>query len=282
MDETASIDSFLKDNVRIILVEPQHSGNIGATLRAMNNTGLRDLFIVNASGFDIQQARWMAPGCEHLFPHIRFCSNLSQALTGVHHAVGATARHRRSNHRILQPKALASEVLSRDSNQVTAILFGREDSGLSANALRVCEAILWIPTAEHASLNLSQAIMVTAYALFTQACQQGLTAQGRSLRGRGAPTSTATLHERASTQNAATLPEMEPAILDFVNLLERVGYSKKVSLEKIVLTLRQLLQRSHPTRRHVQSLRGMAARIHWALSHPDLDWKNAKDDTRHS
>ena len=282
MDETASIDSFLKDNVRIILVEPQHSGNIGATLRVMNNTGLRDLFIVNASGFDIQQARWMAPGCEHLFPHIRFCSTLSQALTGVHHAIGATARHRRSSHRILQPKALASEVLSQDSNQVTAILFGREDSGLSASALRVCEAILWIPTAEHASLNLSQAIMVTAYTLFTEARHQGLTAQGRSLGGRGMLTTTATLHERASKQNTAALPEMEPVILEFINLLERVGYTKKVSLHKITLTLRQLLQRSHPTTRHLQSLRGMARRISWALSHPGVDWKNSKDHTRQS
>jgi len=271
MDEPSCTAAFLQENIRIVLVQPQHSGNIGAALRAMNNTGLRDLFVVDAAGFDVQQARWMAPGCEHLFPHIRFCTSLSEALAGVHHAVGATARHRRSSHRILQPQELALETLEAHSEHVTAILFGREDFGLPTSALEFCEAILWIPTAEHASLNLSQAIMVTAYALFTQARHKGLPAHGRSLGGRGAPTTTAQHHNRAGQQETASLSEMEPVVQQMLELLEGVEYYKKGGLGKVALSLRGMLQRSRPTLRELQSIRGMTRQIERALEQPDAD-----------
>lgn len=265
----------LGDQVVIVLVQPQYPGNIGACARAMKNMGLHRLVIVDPPAFDAERARWMAPGCADVIAGARLVATLDEALEGVHRVVGSTARHRKQGHPIHEPRALANQILAGDD--VTAILFGREDFGLSKAHVQRCESILRIPTPEHASLNLGQAVLLVCHSLFEAARARGGKASGRSLGGSRGKKSTHDVERRGSPRDRrADTQQTEPAVAELVGLLDRVGYTRGAAPEKVALTGRQALQRAGLSIRHVEALRGMVARLEWALDHPGVDWKKTR------
>jgi tRNA (cytidine32/uridine32-2'-O)-methyltransferase len=267
--------SGLLDGVRIVLVEPQHPGNVGAAARAMKSTGLRHLVVVDPPAFDMERARWMAPGCEDLLGAARFVHTLDEALQGVHRAVATTARHRRHRQPVLEPAEFSARVLAAPPDQVTAVLFGREDFGLSREATTRCDSLLRIPTLEHASLNLAQAVLIIAWSLFEEARRKGLDAQGRVVGGH-VRKPTATLERPDRRDGRADLPMLEPAVEELIGLLDRVGYTRAAGPEKVGVTARSALQRAGLSQREVEAIRGMVSRVDWALDHPEVDWTKTR------
>ena len=264
----------LAEQVAIILVQPLHPGNVGATARAMKNFGLRRLVLVDPPAYDPEQARWMAPNCGDVLAGARIVSTLDEALEGVHRAYATTARHRKLGQPVFEPDGVAEQIFTdaaRTEGYTTAILFGREDFGLaSADVLR-CQALLRIPTPEHASLNLGQAVMLVAQRLFEGARQHGHNASGRTLGGSRSQRSTRSAQPRGAREGLADATVMEPAVEDLLGVLERVGYLRGVQPDKVRLTARQALQRAHVSVRHVEALRGMLRKVQYALDHPDVD-----------
>ena len=120
-----------------------HPGNVGATARAMANFGLERLVLVDPLALDLERARWMATSGKGVLNRARIVGTLDEALEGVSFAIGTTARKRRWRWPILTPAQLGERIHHEDT---TAILFGREDSGLDNEALARCHAILRIPT----------------------------------------------------------------------------------------------------------------------------------------
>ena len=265
------------DRIVVILVEPQAPGNVGSAARAMKNMGLSRLVVVDPPAYDPQRARWMAPGCSDILRNMRLVATLDEALEGVHVAVAATARHRKLFQAVVEPAAFANAALERDG--VTAVLFGREDSGLPKSAVHRCSAILRIPTPEHASLNLAQAVMVTCHNLFEAARRRGAVASGRTVGGRERA-STAQLSSPSAEHQLADLPYLEPAVGELLLLLDRVGYTRSAAPEKILMTARTLLQDASLSTREVGALRGMVSRISWALDNPGIDWRATRRDRR--
>ena len=261
-----------------MLVEPLHPGNVGSTARAMRNFGLERLTLVAPPAYDPERARWMAPGCHDLVANARIVATLEEALEGVHRVVGTTARHRREGVPVLEPAAAAAQILEEGSGEpgVTAILFGREDHGLSSEAIRYCESLIRIPTTEHASLNLAQAVLLISHALFEEGRSQGARAVGRTLAGSHRPKTTADASRGDARDRRADIPVLDPAAEAVVALLRRVGYLRGTPAEKVLHTARQALQRAHLPIRHVEALRGMVARIEWALDHPGVDWEKTR------
>ena len=262
----------------MVLMEPQHSGNVGAVARSMKNMGLTRLVIVNPPAYDPEQARWMAPGCGEVLAHARIVATLDEALEGIHWAVAATARHRKHDQPTQEPRALVQGILDRaDQGRTTGILFGREDHGLRSTEVTRCASILRIPTPEHASLNLAQAVLVVSNALFNEYRDRGGEASGRTLGGSRGPVTTAHLQERKQKRDErADLQVMEGAVEELTRLMERVGYTRAVTPEKVALSTRRALQRAAPRVRDIDALRGMLARMNWALSNPDLDWRASR------
>jgi TrmH family RNA methyltransferase len=266
----------LQDRVVFVLVEPQSPGNVGAAARAMKNMGLSRLVIVAPPSYDPEQARWMAPGAGDILANARIVPDLDCALEGVHTAVAATARHRSLGHKIDTPAELADRFFESDTRSVVAVLFGREDHGLDSVSVGRCERLLRIPTPEHASLNLSQAVLLGAHAFFDAARRRGLTAEGRTLAGRGDRKTTTTVQLPAERDQLADISLMDPAVEDIVSLLERVGYTRGVKPEKVRATARQSLYASKLTVRTAAALRGMLRRIGWALDNPGVEWRKTK------
>ncbi|MEN0065056.1 MAG: TrmH family RNA methyltransferase [Myxococcota bacterium] len=258
------------EQIVVVLVQPQHPGNVGATARAMKNFGLSRLVIVDPPAYDSERARWMAPGCDEILAKMRIVATLDDALQGVHRALGTTARHRRDGQPVLEPHEAANDIW--DDGRVHAILFGREDFGLDSESTRRCEALIRIPTSEHASLNLAQAAVIISHSLFEAGRRRGQHATGRTLGG-SRPTTTATVQRPSPRDRLAELDVVRPAATEVVDLLGRVGYLRGTPAHKVQLTVEQALVRGRLSVRHVEALRGMVHRVDWALDNPD----DAKD-----
>lgn len=246
-------------DVVIVLVEPQNPANVGATARAMKNMGLSQLILVAPPAFDPHRARWMAPGCDDMFAQMRIVPDLSTALEGVHQAVATTARHRRMEQPVIEPRELGDAIAQGEPGRRTAILFGREDHGLSAEDVGRCSAILRIPTPEHASLNLAQAVLLVGHALFEARRAAGERATGRIVGGRSNnPTRALEPHDAP-----ADLAAIEGAVQHLIRLLASTGYPAPA--EKVAVTARGALQRGQINARELSALRGMIKNVEVAV-----------------
>ena len=156
------------DNLAIVLVEPQHPGNIGAVARAMKNMGLRRLVLVNPKRFPDPQADWRAAGARDLLEDTVCCTSLHEAVKDCHVVIGTSARSRNIPWPSVTLRDLPAHLKNYQSDHKVAILFGREDSGLTNEELQICQLHLQIPSDEvYPALNLAMAVQVVAYELFT-------------------------------------------------------------------------------------------------------------------
>ncbi|NUM81866.1 RNA methyltransferase [bacterium] len=154
-------------HVKIILVEPQTPGNVGAVARAMKNFGLSQLILVNPCDYLSDEARWMAVHAEEILERAKVVTTLEQALEGVALAVATTARKRDTHFPSFTPNETAERIHEVNAKQSVAIVFGRERNGLLNEEIYQCQIQSSIPTFHaHNSLNLSQAVMVYLYELF--------------------------------------------------------------------------------------------------------------------
>lgn len=266
------------ERVRIVLVQPQHPGNVGAAARAMANMGLTDLVVVDPPALDMESARWMAPGCDSLLADLRIVATTQEAIADCQVCVATTARHRRRGQQVTTPKKLAERVRVDDDCRF-ALLFGREDFGLSNEDVMNAESLLRIPTPEHASLNLAQAVLLVSHALFEEARSTGhVIATGRTLGGSRGQRTTASKSKPSKKDLPAELSRIQPAVDEVVQLLEDVGYFRGTPQDKVRLSASQALQTGRFSIRHVEALRGMVNRVRWALEHPDADWRATRAD----
>ncbi len=156
-------------NIRVILFEPREPGNIGSVARVVKGMGLSKLYLVNPVPFQNEDAAWkMAHGAKEVLRNSVVVPELKDALVGIKYLVGTT--HRRRDPRLPQPvtaREAAHKVASVSQDQSVALLFGREDFGLSTDQLSLCQMIASVPMAtKNPSLNLAQAAQIFAYEVF--------------------------------------------------------------------------------------------------------------------
>ena len=163
-------DQYLRTRVkvRIVLVEPHEAGNVGAAARAMKNFGFSEMAIVGSRPQVTSDAAewWAKGGLEVVQSALRFAT-LQEALASTHLSVAATAARDRHVYEQLTPSdvaRLAEETLG--DEHTLAIVFGREESGLSAAEIAMCQRTASIPTAPDCpTMNLAQAVAVFCYEL---------------------------------------------------------------------------------------------------------------------
>lgn len=169
-DETPSASRPLLDAVRIVLVEPSHPGNIGAAARAMKTMGLSNLTLVAPKRFPDPQAQWRAAGAQDTLDSARVVASFDDAIGDCATVIGTSNRLRNIPWPVAPADAAVSSALAAAAHGPVAIVFGREDNGLSGDELRRCHLHLAIPAnPDYASLNLAMAVQVVCYELFRQA-----------------------------------------------------------------------------------------------------------------
>lgn len=156
----------MMDNLRIVLVNTTHPGNIGAAARAMKTMGLRRLYLVNPGQFPSAEATARASGADDLLAEATVCQSLPEAIAGCTLVLGTSARRRSLAWPELSVADAAAEAAREAGSRQVALLFGRERYGLTNDELKTCHYLVYIPTHDaYASLNLAQAVQVAAYEL---------------------------------------------------------------------------------------------------------------------
>jgi len=233
-----------KENISIVLVEPQSPGNVGMVCRAMKNMGLFSLKLVNPCPIDHPEALMFAVSARDLLENARIFPDLASALADTPLSVATTRRHGKYRQEIFAPKEIVAKLVSADSAlNRAALVFGREDSGLTTAEVALCRWQATIPTAaEYGSLNLSQAVLLFCYEIFT-ACNPAPDRPAREL----AP------GESLETMYA----QMERTLL-------RIGFLNPENPAHLMMTLRRILSRAELDQREVAVMRGMMSQIDWA------------------
>jgi len=153
-------------NIRIVLIQTSHPGNIGSVARAMKTMGLSDLWLVAPKKLPEEQARAMASGADDVLAAARVVETLPEAIADCHQVVGTSARSQRSvDWSVLSPRATAVEAITlAGTGSKVALVFGRESSGLTNEELDYCQHLVHIPAnAEYSSLNLAAAVQILVY-----------------------------------------------------------------------------------------------------------------------
>jgi len=239
-------DSGAAPAPRIVLVRPKKSENVGAAARAMKNFGLNELVLVAPRCRIDAGARALASHAGDVLDAALVVPDLDAALRDVRWAVGASARPRASQAVREFPPDEAIATLPAEGG---ALVFGPEDHGLANEELDRCQALLRIPTAEYASINLAQAVNILAQRWFTV---QSSGASGRHVVG----------NDRAATH--ADRDQMERMFADLVALWHLIGFTDPKREVPTLRMFRGLLDRARPTPREVAALRGLISQAAWA------------------
>jgi len=225
--------------IRVVLLRPSHPGNIGAAARAMKTMGITQLRLVRAKRFPHPDAQAMASGALDVLESARACASLEEALAGTTYSVALSARARELSHSLLDARAAAQEVLSAAQKDEVAIVFGNETVGLSNKEIIRCSALARIPAnPEYPSLNLAQAVQVTAYELRMAAL---------------APPAV------AAKTAYATHEEIERLFAHLERSLYASGYLHPRHPRKLMDRLRRMFAKARLERVEVNILRGMLA-----------------------
>jgi TrmH family RNA methyltransferase len=224
-------------HIRIVLVNTTHPGNIGAAARAMKNMGLRNLALVEPKTFPSAEAVARASGANDILAGARVCRELAAAIADCPLVIGASARSRTIPWPRLEPRECAELVTG--SSAGTAILFGREHSGLTNEELERCHYLLHIPCdPTFSSLNLAAAVQVVAYEIF--------------LAARRDPPA-----ER-SMSPLATAAQMESFYGHLEETLHAIRFlHEKKSSPSLMRRLRRLFNRARLEQKEIHILRGI-------------------------
>jgi TrmH family RNA methyltransferase len=239
-DESSPASQSLMSAIRVVLYEPQDPVNIAATVRAMKNMGCSNLFLVRSVEYDPWRLEGIAHDTNDIIEKIRKCDTIDEALDGCVRVAGFTARRRAAKRDVVTPHSAAAELLNYAQSGDVAILFGREDKGLPNEILDRAHLVVTIPTTNHASLNLAQAVLIGVYELHLTAAD-----------------ATRTLAPPRKDAPPATAQEYEQLFADTERALLAIDFFKTRFHEHIMRSMRTLFYRAAPDSRELALLRAV-------------------------
>lgn len=241
---------FSLDRLRIVLIGTSHPGNIGGTARAMKNMGISDLALV-APRCEVRcsEAISRASGADELVAAAHIHETIDDAVADATLVVGASARSRTLPWPMITPRqlgeSLASEMQSEKAR--VALVFGREDTGLTNAELQRCHRHVHIPTnPDFSSLNLAAAVQVLAYE-----CRQAWLAEQAS-----APASAALPFGTEWDNPLASHEELERFFEHMERALTAIEFHDPDNPRQLMARLRRLYLRARPDRMEINILRG--------------------------
>jgi len=233
------------DHIRVVLVEPQHSGNIGAVARAMKNMAISRLILVNPADHLAMEARMMAMHAFDILQHAQVVETLSQAVADTGYVVGTTRRLGKSRQAQHSSRSIAPLLLELATTNPVALVFGREDSGLSNDELAQCHELINIPAhPTFGSLNLAQAVLLVCYELYVTTATQ--------------PVST--------LPTLATAAELERLYTRMRAVLRHIGFLHGSHPDRMMGYFRRFFARYGLKSRDVKIFLGVFRQVEWYIS----------------
>ena len=228
--------------IRVVLIQPSHPGNIGGTARALKNMGLRQLYLVAPADHRSTEATARAADAVDVLANATVCATLDEAIGDCHFVIGTTARNRRIEWPLLDPREGATMLLEQAQRGPVAVLFGQERSGLKNEELDRCHRVMYIPSSpEYPALNLVCAAQVVAYELYR-----------RGIEG----ISTAPPRDRPVTET-----EMDHFYRHLEEVLIEISFLDPKNPRLLRRRLRRFFNRAQPDQNEMNILRGMLKQV---------------------
>ena len=246
----------------VVLDEPQDVVNIGGVVRAMSNMGLHRMRLVRPAEFDAYRIQGVAHTGGDILRSVEFHETLADAVADCRLVVGTTARGRRVRREYRRPREVAREIVQMAAaGDDVALVFGREDRGLTNEDLDLCGRVAVIPTdPANPSLNLSQAVLVLAYEVF--------------LASGEAPPFKVPRREPVPARSG----ELEALFRDVEAALWSVDFFKSRRVDAILRTLREVAGRADLDSREAALLRAMAIEVRKFLDRKGVDYEPGPED----
>jgi TrmH family RNA methyltransferase len=229
----------------VVLQEPQDLVNIAHVVRGLKNFGFRDLRLVAPREYDAYRIGGIAHQTQDVLARIVVVDTLEAALADCVHVVGFTARGRSAKRNVQRPRDAAAEIVTLWDAGPVALLFGREDKGLTNEALDRCHRVVTIPSdPAYPSLNLAHAVALMLYELALL---------------RGDPP----LAFKAPRRQAEPAPveQLERLFADLEKALAAIDFFKTRDAEHVLRTVREIIHRTPLDQREVKLLRAMAIEV---------------------
>ncbi len=248
--------------IRIVMVQTSHPGNIGSAARAMKTMGIRELVLVAPKSFPHDEANALAAGADDILQFARVVLSLDEAIADCDLVFGLTARSRTVSLPELDPRAATERAsaatrvrfdsivgVTSESKLATqsrvAFLFGNERTGLLNEDLSKCHFAVHIPSnAEYSSLNVAAAVQII--------CYEWRRAQIENISAKEIKIS-------EDSPQLATMSELEGFFTHLEQTLERIDFFKGRPSITIMQRLRRLYLRAELGSREVMILRGILA-----------------------
>ena len=237
-------NSKILSNIRIVLVQTSHPGNIGATARAMKNMGLSDLALVQPKIFPSSEATSRASGADNILASANVYDGLQEALAPCELVLGASARIRHLGWSEVGPKKGCELVIAAAKQAKVALVFGRENSGLTNEELELCHHLLHIPThPDFSSLNVASAVQVLCYEIYS-------TVIGEQV-----------IESPEVEDRPATSQEFEGFFQHLLMTLEKTDFLQLYKTKRLQQRIRRVFYRSELNRTEVNILRGILTAV---------------------
>lgn len=230
--------------IRIVLINTSHPGNIGSTARAMKTMGLTELYLVSPLQFPHPKADELASGAVDILANAKVVETLDEAIGDCGLVVGTSSRSRAIPWPMLTPRELGEKAVAESKSSHVAILFGREQSGLTNEELHRCHYHIHIPSnPEYSSLNVASAVQVLAYEIRV-ACEAA----------KGIP-------EEKWDYEFATAKEMEGFYEHLEKVLIQLQFLNPEVPRQLMTRLRRLFNRARLDTMEMNILRGILGAI---------------------
>lgn len=247
----------VRHSIRIVLVETSHSGNIGAVARAMKNMGLSNLWLVNPASFPDEASYARSSGASDVLDRARVVPSLDEAVADCVLVMGTSARGRKVPWPVIGPPDAAAQALGHAERGQVALVFGRENSGLTNEELQRCHYHIHIPSdPDYSSLNLAMAVQVICYEvrmLYLKGLEEGSAApQLRAMTRPG---------DEGWDVPLAPVSDVEGFFAHLEQVLVDVDFHRRDKPRQLMTRLRRLFQRAGMDQMEINILRGILTSV---------------------
>ena len=257
--------------IRIVLVQTTHPGNIGAAARAMKNMGLTQLVLVNPRDFPSGVALGRAASALDILDNAQVVDSLDAAIADCGLVIGTSARSRSIPWPMVDPEGCADKLVVASNQNDVALVFGREDRGLSNDELQLCHFHVQIPAnEEYPSLNIAAAVMLLCYEI--RKAVLSASAKDQAENSSSDKQSDAAMAQLIDDpiyeiwdQPLATVADLEGYLKHLEKVLIRLEFHDPENPRQLMSRLRRLYSRIRPDTMEINILRGVLASTEYQL-----------------
>ena len=233
----------LFQQIKIVLCNTTHQGNIGSAARAMKTMGLTKLILVDPKETPDDHALALSANARDIVDNAIILPTLSEAIANCHISIAMTSRRREFGNILYTPKEITPLIFdAMATNQNIAIVFGNEAKGLTIEQQELCNRLVTIPgNPEYFSLNLAQAVQIMCYELYSNY--------------------TPDINHLKNAVELANHDDTQKLLAHLDQILIKVDYYKNKNIERVRRHLQKIIHKSSLERQEIDLLRGILKKI---------------------